>query len=732
LKKLLLSTFIGLLFSLPLLAVNCSSFKTFQTYNGHFYSTTVDRVKYDDAKTAAENDNGYLAIPNNAGENNFIKGLIGGNTGAWIGVYDPNKISNYCYENSGTICFNDDSRFKDVKNTLLGYKNWDTNEPNNLVRENDILNGISMVSPIGEFWVLMNGNNGKWRDTGNHAESENPIKMISVVEFDEQPTCYKANDNVSELPEKFCNTQTYDGNANTLQQSNTLECIKDTYGTYYCPSGLANADSFWDYDAGYSVANVGTASDFTQKICDGNIINGVCYDRSVTDATKITNLSCVTKSVPCAPGASSCCHIDIACASDSATVKYYDCCSPTGGLKKSVTINDANAFINGVYYQPYTNSQGRMICNSSGACSVYFQNAYCGGAAIGSPYLTNTFSLNTSDTYICNDNAYVVGSLITADPTKCYKQKALSCPSTHPEVQPDGTCKSNVNYTYYTYLCTTDINDHGNTYVPSSVGGDCTSVKTDPNVSTSNISTLDDTCNSSIPPTDNCARLNFTCNSTVRDPVWVDNKWQCSPFPCLGDNDVEDLRSEFGTQDANNDGWDEGGGCSGDIYVFNGSSQACTNWDMFASLASGGCCSSENIYGGLVDCSANEKNLIELKDADQCHYVGEFCSNEVSLPFGGSFCSRKDKGYCCFNSVLARILIEQGRAQLGISWGQAKNPYCKGFKPEEFQKLDMSQMDLSEFTNSLDVPDISTIGASLKTRVESQLNTAFPQSVPSP
>lgn len=243
-KKLLLSTFIGLLFSLPLLAVNCSSFKTFQTYNGHFYSTTVDRVKYDDAKTAAENDNGYLAIPNNAGENNFIKGLIGGNTGAWIGVYDPNKISNYCYENSGTICFNDDSRFKDVKNTLLGYKNWDTNEPNNLVRENDILNGISMVSPIGEFWVLMNGNNGKWRDTGNHAESENPIKMISVVEFDEQPTCYKANDNVSELPEKFCNTQTYDGNANTLQQSNTLECIKDTYGTYYCPSGLANADSF--------------------------------------------------------------------------------------------------------------------------------------------------------------------------------------------------------------------------------------------------------------------------------------------------------------------------------------------------------------------------------------------------------------------------------------------------------------------------------------------------------
>ena len=64
-------------------------------------------------------------------------------------------------------------------------------------------------------------------------------------------------------------------------------------------------------------------------------------------------------------------------------------------------------------------------------------------------------------------------------------------------------------------------------------------------------------------------------------------------------------------------------------------------------------------------------------------------------------------GVCCFNSTLGRIIAEQGRNQLtDIDWGVASNPNCRGFTVEEFQRLDLSQMDLSEFTNSIQLPNV--------------------------
>jgi conjugal transfer mating pair stabilization protein TraN len=51
---------------------------------------------------------------------------------------------------------------------------------------------------------------------------------------------------------------------------------------------------------------------------------------------------------------------------------------------------------------------------------------------------------------------------------------------------------------------------------------------------------------------------------------------------------------------------------------------------------------------------------------------------------------------------MARIVHEQGRPQLkafgpGGGWGTAKNPNCRGFTPQEFQQLDFSRIDLSEY-----------------------------------
>jgi len=31
------------------------------------------------------------------------------------------------------------------------------------------------------------------------------------------------------------------------------------------------------------------------------------------------------------------------------------------------------------------------------------------------------------------------------------------------------------------------------------------------------------------------------------------------------------------------------------------------------------------------------------------------------------------------------------------AWGTAKHPYCRGFTPEEFQSIDFSKVDLTEY-----------------------------------
>jgi conjugal transfer mating pair stabilization protein TraN len=95
-------------------------------------------------------------------------------------------------------------------------------------------------------------------------------------------------------------------------------------------------------------------------------------------------------------------------------------------------------------------------------------------------------------------------------------------------------------------------------------------------------------------------------------------------------------------------------------------------------------------------CTPQDIETSTLNDSKYCHYVGDYC--ESKWPLIG--CVQRAKRFCCFNSKLARIIHEQGRPQLSAfsrGWGSAKSPNCRGFKPEEFQMLDFSKMDLSEY-----------------------------------
>ena len=102
-----------------------------------------------------------------------------------------------------------------------------------------------------------------------------------------------------------------------------------------------------------------------------------------------------------------------------------------------------------------------------------------------------------------------------------------------------------------------------------------------------------------------------------------------------------------------------------------------------------------------------------------CHQVGSYCSTKVM-----GVCLSKKESYCCYNSRLARILNEQGRPQIGKSWGEPKEPNCSGFTIDELQQLDMSAMDLSEFIE--DVTGGSIDMDAIKERVTGRVTGKMP------
>jgi conjugal transfer mating pair stabilization protein TraN len=117
-------------------------------------------------------------------------------------------------------------------------------------------------------------------------------------------------------------------------------------------------------------------------------------------------------------------------------------------------------------------------------------------------------------------------------------------------------------------------------------------------------------------------------------------------------------------------------------------------------------------YGQLLVALGCDREEILLHERDAqglCAYVGSYCSDNVL-----GVCLTKKKAYCCFESKLSRILQEQGRPQLGLSWDKPKRETCRGFTIDEFARLDLSRMDFSEvyaeFQDAAKLPEeLSTV-----------------------
>ena len=127
----------------------------------------------------------------------------------------------------------------------------------------------------------------------------------------------------------------------------------------------------------------------------------------------------------------------------------------------------------------------------------------------------------------------------------------------------------------------------------------------------------------------------------------------------------------------------------------------------------------------LSGCDQQDMEAGMMRGSGMCHEVGSWCSSKFL-----GICLQKSVGNCCFNSKLGRIIQEQGRPQLksfaGNLWGTPQQPYCRGFTPEEFQALDFSKMDLSEYYSELEARTQSDIQIAMKDRIDAYMQTVNP------
>ena len=126
------------------------------------------------------------------------------------------------------------------------------------------------------------------------------------------------------------------------------------------------------------------------------------------------------------------------------------------------------------------------------------------------------------------------------------------------------------------------------------------------------------------------------------------------------------------------------------VAVFSGENKKC----KVSNLGFFNCCRNSGIglSMGMVQCRLSERELALAQREKRTHYVGSY----RRCGFLGLNC-RRYKSHCVYPSKLARIVVVQGREQIGKSWGGAGSPDCSGFTLDELPTVDFEAMDLSEF-----------------------------------
>jgi len=126
------------------------------------------------------------------------------------------------------------------------------------------------------------------------------------------------------------------------------------------------------------------------------------------------------------------------------------------------------------------------------------------------------------------------------------------------------------------------------------------------------------------------------------------------------------------------------------MTIFNGHTEQCS--DDISNFRN--CCKNsgwgQDIH--LANCSDDEKKLGTNRERKLAIYVGRYCDKEVL-----GVCMQHKESYCVYDSPMAKIIQEQGRAgQLRLSFGKAEKPNCRGITPEELQRINLEKINFTD------------------------------------
>ncbi len=142
-------------------------------------------------------------------------------------------------------------------------------------------------------------------------------------------------------------------------------------------------------------------------------------------------------------------------------------------------------------------------------------------------------------------------------------------------------------------------------------------------------------------------------------------------------------------------------GLQGDalVNIFSGRKEHCAK-----KLTSYTNCCKMSGWGKILGagCSPESENLAKKRKEKKCVEVGTYCHSK--LPFG--ICGIKHTVFCCYDSVLVKIINQEAKRQLGRNNGTPENPQCGGLQLEDLERVDFSMVDFSEAFNTDILPKL--------------------------
>ncbi|MDB2550475.1 conjugal transfer protein TraN [Rickettsiales bacterium] len=172
-----------------------------------------------------------------------------------------------------------------------------------------------------------------------------------------------------------------------------------------------------------------------------------------------------------------------------------------------------------------------------------------------------------------------------------------------------------------------------------------------------------------------------------------DDILMCDMSDYISNNEDPEAENDFGNAISNMKMLEEAGDdfINDPLSIFTGQANSC-NQDK---LSYNNCCKAGG-WGddiGLGGCSYNEEKLQLQSKNKQCIYVGAHCSKKIL-----GKCVKNKHSYCCFNSKIAKLIQEQGKPQIGKSFGNSNSPNCSGLTQSDISNIDFSKMDFSQIT----------------------------------